>query len=352
MLLVSQDICDGKERVPFRPYASAALEVAMPTMAMFIMCRYDGPLNVLTSAITYAYFLIIILSPLRLDGWLCIFNGVLAAIGYGILVGSYWEEIARQWAGSAGFMQLSFFMRGVLLFVAGLAAGFVSRRIRTALVETLRGVQERERVVGPFGQHVSPEVVSELLSQPTGRDSEQRNVCVMVLDIRNFTTFSETRAADEVVLYLNTLWGFMVRTINEHGGIVNKFLGDGFLAIFGAPLTTGSDCANAIAAARRIIGELEQLAAADTLPPTQIGVALHFGPAIVGNVGSAERKEYTVIGDVVNVAFRIEALNKEFASRLLISEPVRQQAGLDDGERIPAIAIRERRDPVELFRLA
>jgi adenylate cyclase len=161
------------------------------------------------------------------------------------------------------------------------------------------------------------------------------------------------RPADEVVRYLNTLWGFMVRTVNEHNGIVNKFLGDGFLAVFGAPLTTGQDCANAIAASRRIIDELEQLAAAGTLPATQIGIALHAGSVIVANIGSAERKEYTVIGDVVNVAFRIEALNKEFGSKLLISERVWQQAGLDGGgERVPPIAIRGRSGPVQLFRLA
>jgi len=99
----------------------------------------------------------------------------------------------------------------------------------------------------------------------------------MVLDIRNFTTFSEERPADEVVRYLNTLWSFMVHTVNEHDGIVNKFLGDGFLAVFGAPLTTGQDCADAIAASRRILDELEQHAAAGTLPATQIGIALHAG---------------------------------------------------------------------------
>ena len=345
-------IREGKERVPWQTYVNSALEVAMPTIAMWILCHY-GPVSALTGSLNYAYFLIIILSPLRLDPWLCIFTGALAVAGYGVLVGSYWQELARGWVGSAALMHLSFFSRGMLLLAGGLAAGFVSLRIRTTLIETLREVRERERVIDLFGQHVSPTVVNQLLSQPTGQTPELREVCVMVLDIRNFTTFSEVRPADEVVRYLNTLWGFMVRTVNEHHGIVNKFLGDGFLAVFGAPLTTGQDCANAIAASRRIIDELEQLAAAGTLPATQIGIALHAGSVILGNIGSAERKEYTVIGDVVNVAFRIEALNKEFGSKLLISERVWQQAGLDGGgERVPPIAIRGRSGPVQLFRLA
>ena len=353
VMFLRRRIREGRERVPLRVYISSALEVAMPTVAMWILCHFDSPVSALTGSVSYAYFLILILSPLRLDPWLCLFTGALATASYGALVGSYWQELVRGWMESAALMQLSFFSRGSLLLAGGLAAGFVSLRIRTALVETLREVQERERVVDLFGQHVSPRVVNQLLSQPTGQTPELREVCVMVLDIRNFTTFSEARPADEVVRYLNMLWSFMVRTVNEHDGIVNKFLGDGFLAIFGAPLTTGQDCADAVAASRRILDELEQLAAAGTLPATQIGIALHAGSVIVGNIGSADRKEYTVIGDVVNVAFRIEALNKEFGSKLLISERVRQQAGLSGaGERLPPVAIRGRSDLVELFRLA
>jgi adenylate cyclase len=243
-------------------------------------------------------------------------------------------------------------MRSVLLFGGGLAAAFVSQRIRTTIVETISEVQERERVVALFGQHVSPVVVDHLLYQPTGEHSELRNVCVMVLDIRDFTTFSETRAPDEVVRYLNTLWTFMVRTINEHNGIVNKFLGDGFLAVFGAALSSGRvDCANAIAAARQIMLDLDGLISAGDVSPTRIGIALHAGPAIIGNVGSADRKEYTVIGDVVNVAFRIEALNKEFGSTLLISEPVRYHAGID-AEPMAPMTLRGRRESVEVFRVA
>ena len=195
--------------------------------------------------------------------------------------------------------------------------------------------------------------MNQLLHQSTGEHSELRKVCVMVLDIRNFTAFSETRAPDEVMRYLNALWTFMVRTINEHHGIVNKFLGDGFLAVFGAPSVERQPrCANAMAAARQIMLELDRLIAAGEVLPTQIGIALHAGLAIVGNVGSADRRG--VRGNrrvVVNVAFRIEALNKEFGSTLLISEPVRYQAGIQ-AEPMPPMMLRGRRDSVELFRVA
>jgi len=108
-----------------------------------------------------------------------------------------------------------------------------------------------------------------------GRVSRASVPDVMVLDIRDFTTFFETRAPDEVVRYLNTLWTFMVRTIDEHNGIVNKFLGDGFLAVFGATLSNGSvDCANAIAAARQIMLELDDLTSAGDVFPTLIGCGI------------------------------------------------------------------------------
>jgi adenylate cyclase len=349
---VSRRIREGREPVRSRAYVRAAIEVAMPTTMMAIMCQYDRPLNVLTSSFTYVYFLIIILSPLGLDPRLCLFTGTLAAASYGMLVGAYTEVLAQQWVGSAAIERLTFVMRIVLLFGGGLAAAFVSQRIRTTMVETISEVQERERVVALFGQHVSPIVVNRLLYQARGEHSELRNVCVMVLDIRNFTAFSEARAPDEVVRYLNTLWTFMVRTINEHNGIVNKFLGDGFLAVFGAALSNGSaDCANAIAAAHQIMLELEGLISAGDVSPTRIGIALHAGPAIIGNVGSADRKEYTVIGDVVNVAFRIEALNKELGSTLLISEPVRDGAGID-AEPMAPMTLRGRRESIEVFRVA
>src|SRR4030095_8828008 len=177
---VSRRIREGREPVRSRAYLSAAFEVAMPTAMMAIMCQYDRPLNVLTSSITYVYFLIIILSPLSLDPRLCLFIGTLAALGYGTLVGAYTDVLAQQWVGSVAIERLTFLMRGVLLFGGGLAAAFVSQRIRTTVVETFGEVQERERVVALFGQHVSPVVVDQLLYQSAGRGSRLRTGGVVV----------------------------------------------------------------------------------------------------------------------------------------------------------------------------
>jgi adenylate cyclase len=141
--------------------------------------------------------------------------------------------------------------------------------------------------------------------------------------------------------------------INRNQGIVNKFLGDGFMAVFGAPLDAGNNCENAVRAARQILEEVENSAATGNIPPTRIGLGLHAGPALVGNIGSAERREYTVIGDVVNVAFRIEKLNKDLGSRLLISEPVQeatQAAGT--GEAPASLEIRGRQSRVRVYKLA
>ncbi|HEY5793069.1 MAG TPA: adenylate/guanylate cyclase domain-containing protein [Chthoniobacterales bacterium] len=337
---------------PWRFYANALVEASLPTLTLVVLLNFLPPMIVFTSPVTYLYFLIIMLAALRLDFRLCLFSGLVAAAGYAGLVIWKLPEIFAFSNPAILQMRVNLGMRAVLFVAAGGMAGLVSRVIYANLRETMRGLEERQRIVNLFGQHVSPQVVNQLLTQPREAASAQREVCVLVLDIRKFTTYSEDHAADEVVAYLNTLWGALVRIVNAHQGVVNKFLGDGFLAVFGVPIESENYCEKAAAAAREILAEVRRLEADGKIPPTRVGLALHAGPAIVGNIGSEERKEYTVIGDVVNVAFRIEALNKDLGSRLLVSAPVRERAGLAEGERMEPMPIRGRREPVELFRLA
>jgi len=342
----------GFQPARFRFYLNAMVELSVPMIMTLVVAAHTNPVSAMSGPASYTYFLFIILSALRLDFRLCLFTGAIAALAYGFTAATHWSALEAASLEPALTMRFSFSVRALIYLLSGLVAGLVCVRIRKLLVETMQTTRERERVIALFGQHVSPNVVDQLLTQPRGDTSELRNVCILVLDIRNFTTFAEKRSPAEVVALLNTLWSFMVRAINEYHGFINKFLGDGFLAVFGAPISAANDCQNALAAAQRILRELDDLTLASALPSVQIGMAVHAGEAIVGNIGSAERKEYTVIGDVVNVAFRMEALNKDFGSRLLISDCVRQTAEVNGAKLVAPVQVRGRDETVEVYHVA
>ena len=146
-----------------------------------------------------------------------------------------------------------------------------------------------------------------------------------------------SRSPQEVVDRLDDAFAMLVDILDRHGGIVNKFLGDGFLALFGAPLQTDDAALRAVAAAREMLEANERINKA-THWPLRIGIGIHIGEVVAGSIGSPRRKEYTVIGDTVNFAARVEALNKEFNSQFLISQAVLDELG-EDGK--DAIALGE-----------
>jgi adenylate cyclase len=179
-------------------------------------------------------------------------------------------------------------------------------------------------------------------------------VCVMFLDIRNFSSYAAGERPEAVMAYLNTLFDFMIDIVNEHQGIVNKFLGDGFMAVFGAPVEDAERCAHAVGASLEILERLDRLNAAGKIRPTRVGIGLHMGEAVTGNVGSTDRKEYTIIGDVVNLASRLEQATKEFQARLLISEEVRRSldAAMPGVEDLGPVALKGQPNPARIFKVA
>jgi len=335
----------------FIRYVNVAIETSVPTLIL-IAFVYTMDVNLaLTSAAILSYFFFIILSALSLDFRLSVFAGVVAALGYAALVLIYRDELPLG-PGEPPEHKLGYIIRPVFLLFGGIIAGLVAARIRSGILRSLHAAEERRRIVQMFGQHVSPAVVNQLLTQPTGLQTELRDVCILVLDIRDFTAFAERAAPDSIVNYLNQLWGKAVEIVNRHHGMVNKFLGDGFMAVFGAPLIMGSHCQNALNAARELVAEIKRATDAGEIPPTRIGIGLHSGEALVGNIGSTERREYTVIGDVVNVAFRIEQMNKELNSSFLVSESVQETVGdLEGVESSASVPIRGRNAAVRVYKL-
>lgn len=351
-ILLNRFIKNGKKVPTLYRYVTAFIEISCPTAEIIVMATYTDPVAALSTPLVI-YPLFIVLSALRLDFRLSVFTGAVAAFEY-TLVGLIC--ISRTGSQALNPILVSgpiHIVKGLCLLALGVVTGLVALQIKRRILDSFKLAEERNAIVSTFGQHVSPVVVDKLLEQGADLHSEKRNVCVMFLDIRNFTRFAEARRPEEVVDYLESLFGFMIEIVNRHRGIVNKFLGDGFMAVFGAPLSDGRDCSNALAAAQEIILRVREEVDKGSVLPTTVGIGLHAGEAVTGSIGSSLRKEYTVIGDVVNLASRIEQLNKQFGSQLLISDTVCQAVG-DMLTETPMghVQVKGREAPITIYKVA
>jgi class 3 adenylate cyclase len=196
-------------------------------------------------------------------------------------------------------------------------------RIVQKELEAERHRMETEKARDALSRYVSPQVAAEILSKDISLKGERKAATIVFFDIRNFTATSESMRAEEVVGFLNVVFSDIVDIIFEHGGTLDKFLGDGLMAVFGVPISTGDDERNAIRAAVKIrsaIGNLNERRVAAGAPAISFGIGIHAGEVVAGNVGSGKRIDYTVIGKAVNLASRVEALTKHFNTDILITE--------------------------------
>ena len=173
-----------------------------------------------------------------------------------------------------------------------------------------------------LSQQLSGAVASQLLASNNQAVVERSFVCVMFLDIRDFSSFVENLKPEEIIEYQNAVFGFMIDIILKRNGVVNQILGDGFMATFGAPVSTGNDCEDAFKSAMEIMEEVRQRSEAGQIPNTRIGIGLHAGYVVTGNVGTQDRKQYSITGNTVIIASRLEQLNKELKTTLVVSREV------------------------------
>lgn len=222
------------------------------------------------------------------------------------------------------------------------------------VIEHARLEEERRSIVQTFGQFTSPEVVEEILRTGSSTEGSRRHVCVLFMDVRGFSAYAERMQPEVVVEYLRTLFDITIDCVTRHKGIVHQLLGDGLMAIFGAPVSHGRDAQHAVHAAREMLERVREKVGAGDLPPTQLGIGLHAGEVVAGTIGSAVHREYKVTGDVVNVAARLEQLNKRFDSSLLISEAVYDELDPkpDDAVSMGSVSLAGRNEPVHIYKLA
>ena len=229
-------------------------------------------------------------------------------------------------------------------------------RIALSVNEMAAGLRERQRIRDLFGAYLTEELAHELLAPGRALAAERRSVTILLVDLRDFTALSSSHPIETVLDLLNRFFREAVAAIVAHRGHVNKFLGDGVLAVFGAPNEIPDAADEALLAAvdiQRRLRSLNEVLSARQLPRLKMGAALHSGEVIAGTIGVPEQKlEYTVIGEVVNLASRLESLNKRFATEIVLSqETAAELKGAYPLQRMPPAEVRGIPRPVEVFTL-
>ncbi|MES2731592.1 MAG: adenylate/guanylate cyclase domain-containing protein [Bacteroidota bacterium] len=344
----------NKPASPIGNLANAFIEISIISLALF--CISDGlptPVVVLYTPIVWMYFYFIILSTLHLNFFLSLFTGSVAAVQY-LALGFLFLR-SEQDPTLPLLMQhhVMFVIKTCILLFSGLAAGYVARQIQQSIQRSIEMLEQQNRIVNLFGQQISREVVSEMLRQNGSLTSSLQRVTVMFIDIRGFTSYAETRTPQEVADYQNAFFGVIIDVVNQHHGIINQLLGDGCMITFGAPVPLENSTQNAVQAGLDILSMIEQKVKSGLIPPTRLGIGLHVGEAVTGNIGNETRQQYSITGNVVITASRIEQLNKQYNSQMLVSADVVEALPKDfiSTEWVGLVPLKGRQEKISLYRL-
>jgi adenylate cyclase len=218
----------------------------------------------------------------------------------------------------------------------------------------LTSERQRRKMHQSWSQRVSPEVLKVILNNPSMAQvsGKRLNATVLFTDLQGFTTFCAEAPPEVVVRDLNLCLALVTHAVRRHGGTVHKFIGDGVMAVFGDPVEQPDHALRAVRAAcemQQEIGTLRANAAEGQWVP-KLRVGIHTGPLVAGDIGSKEMLEYTVIGDTVSTASRLEGLNKEYGSSIMLSEETRDAAGDEIPTRpLGTAEIRGRPEPMRVF---
>ncbi|SMF27457.1 adenylate cyclase [Tistlia consotensis] len=355
---------------PSIPYLLVTFDVVLVAVQVLMLSRMMGmpPAGAFSLPATGLIFVILAYAALRYRPWLVVYAGALfvAAIEFGSRLPAADAEMAM--TGHMGQMSTMAHngmarvlnyqaLPPTLVAVATFILFVMGRRTRSLL---LASVQQAARTAR-LSRYFSPNLAARLAEGDEDQllAGRRQPVAVLFVDIRGFTTLGETMAPDELGAFLSEYRRRLARPVFAHGGTVDKFIGDAIMAVFGSPLQRADDAERAVRCALEILqaarewsSERERAGKA----PVAIGIGGHYGEVFAGALGGEQLLEFTVIGDTVNVAERLERLSREVSSPLVVSAALLEAAGNDaEGagwRRLPLHELKGHRQPVEALCLA
>lgn len=345
----------GKSIHPKFKYVNAFIELASITVMLYIYTVYFNHNSLLSDVVMVSlYYLIVFLSAFYLDKYISVVTGIIAAVGYTLLHIITQPDSSTVIMGDVLYSKYFVYATGILLFICGIASAFMANQLQKAIQRTVELVEDENKLFNLFSRQISKEVAQELLDKDGKVPSELKFVSVMFIDIRNFTVYAETQEPEAIVQFQNAFFAVITDAVHRYSGIVNQFLGDGCMVTFGAPVTVDNPAANAVNAALEINKMIDAKIETQEIHDLTIGIGIHCGKAVTGNIGTILKSEYSITGGVVILAARIESENKTYNSKILISKDVLETAGLND---IEAISVGESHlkgwsHAVELYKLA
>ncbi len=306
--------------------------INIPTI-LFLLSHYfteSGAAAYITGPFSFLYFFLIVLTGFIFNKRLTKHSGYVTGFAYFLIFIMALPKIRQiAYAPPLLYQDLTNYaingFKSMMLVFVGLAVAALSEHVRTLIFRIIKEVKEKESINKLFGQYVSSEVRDKIIIEKSSIKGESKNVTILFSDIISFTSFSENKKPIEIVEMLNEYFEKMVKCIENNGGVVDKFIGDAIMAVFGGLVELDNSCDSAIKAAmdmQDVIKLLNENWEKKGILGFQSGIGLHFGEVLQGSIGSESRKDFTIIGDPVNAASRIESLTRKYEKTIILSESV------------------------------
>jgi adenylate cyclase len=351
-LFILKRFINSKISLPHRyRVVHAMIEIIFPGIYIFALTNIEWRPIYIDSPFFFFYFTLICISALQLDFKISFLVGLVAAAQFTFLTYFSFTYVHPVSDVKMAFPVSVYYLRSIILLITGLAAGLIANEINKRVENSFKQLVEKQKIISLFGQQVSKEIVDELI-QRKDANIHRINATIMFLDIRNFSTYAETKDPAEIIEFQNNIFNPLIEIISKHKGIVNQFLGDGFMASFGVPIETDDHIESGFKAGLEIINKVNELGKSGKIPETKIGIGLHSGEIITGNVGNDIRKQFSITGTTVITSARLEQLNKQYNTQYLISKEIYNAVSKNGSPRFETmgeIAIKGYEHPLEVI---